>query len=50
MKVEIFRNYLEAGLQRIAAALDNGHEVGSLIGIKVTKEALFLTVASGNLG
>jgi len=49
MKIEIFRNYLEAGLKRVSAALDTAHEVGSLIGIKVSKDALFLSVVTENL-
>jgi DNA polymerase III sliding clamp (beta) subunit (PCNA family) len=48
MKFEIFRNYLVAGLGRISAALDNS-DIGSLVGIKVEKDGLYLSVHSDNL-
>lgn len=48
MKVEIFRNYLVAGLGRISAALDTS-DIGSLVGIKVEKDGLYLSVHSDNL-
>jgi len=49
MKFEIFRDYFELGLQRISAALDSNHELASLVGIKVTKDAVVMSVQGDNL-
>lgn len=49
MKVEIFRNYLESGLGRVAAALDSSSEMGSLVGLKALKDGLYISVHSENL-